>query len=445
MKFWYNVFFMLFFLGSSPYYFWRMSRRGNWQAGFQERFGRFTTRFKTAITNRHVLWIHAVSVGEVNIATQLIRALEARLPNLKIVVSTTTSTGMGELRKRLPSHIEKIYYPIDRKKYVSRALRVVSPEAVVLVEAEIWPNFLWTARSRGIPTFLVNARMSDRSFRGYRRFGFLFRQIFRSFAGVGVQNESDRERMIKIGARPEAVRVVGNLKFDGAVLLERPPLDVSTFLAQLGVQAGDPIIVAGSTHPGEEAILGRVFQKLRRDIPNLFLIVVPRHFERAKEAGKDLEAAGLRIVYRTELSPETRRTRSDVDCLLVNTTGELRYFYQPATAIFVGKSLAGEGGQNPIEPAALQKPIVFGPNMQNFQSIAEAFLRANAAVQVRDETELEAAFQSLLSDPGKREQIAARALQVVKENKGAIDRTVDMIVEHLKEEDIYVAPAPASA
>ena len=445
MKFWYNVFFMLFFVGSSPYYFWRMSRRGDWQAGFQERFGRFTTRLKQAITNRHVLWIHAVSVGEVNIATQLIRSLEARLPNLKIIVSTTTSTGMGELRKRLPSHIEKIYYPIDRKKYVSRALRVIKPEAIVLVEAEIWPNFLWTARSRGIPTFLVNARLSDRSYRGYRRYGFLFRQIFRAFAGVGVQNDSDRARLIELGSRPEAVRVVGNLKFDGAVLTERPPVNVAVLLAQLGVGPSDPIIVAGSTHAGEEAILGRVFQKLRGEFPNLFLVVVPRHFERSKEAGRDLESSGLRIVYRTELSQESRRSRSEADCLLVNTTGELRYFYQPATLIFVGKSLAGEGGQNPIEPAALRKPIIFGPNMQNFHGIAEAFLQADAAVQVKDEAALEDAFRSLLRDTTKRHAIAERALKVVKENKGAIDRTVDMIVEHLKEEDIYVAPAPATA
>ena len=444
MRFWYNVFFTLFFLSSSPYYFWRMSRRGNWQPGFQERFGKFSSRFKAALTNRHVLWIHAVSVGEVNMAMHLIRAIETRLPNLKIVVSTTTTTGMGELRKRLPSHIEKIYYPIDKRKYVSRALRVINPEAIVLVEAEIWPNFLWSARSRGIPTFLVNARLSDRSFRGYRRSGFLFRQLFRSFAGIGVQNEKDRERLIALGGRPEAVRVVGNLKFDGAVLLERPAMDVMTVLSQIGVGARDLILVAGSTHAGEEAILGRVYQKLRQEFPNLFLIVVPRHFERGKEAGQDLEAAGLRVVYRTELSAETRQSRQEVDCLLVNSTGELRYFYEPATLIFVGKSLAGEGGQNPIEPAALRKPILFGPNMQNFESIVASFLRAEAAMQVRDEFELEQAFRKLLLDPAARERMGERALQVVKENKGSIDRTVDMIVEHLKEEDIYVAPSPTS-
>lgn len=443
MRFWYNFFYTLFFLGSSPYYFWRMSRRGNWQAGFQERFGKYTTRLKTALTNRHVIWIHAVSVGEVNIATHLIRAIESRLPNLKIVVSTTTSTGMGELRKRLPSHIEKIYYPIDRRKYVSRALRVISPEAIVLVEAEIWPNFLWSARSRGIPTFLVNARLSDRSYRGYRRFGFLFRQLFRTFAGVGVQNETDRERLIALGSQPEAVRVVGNLKFDGAVLSERPAVDVMTLLGQLGVRPTDRILVAGSTHPGEEAILGRVYQKLRKEFPDLFLVVVPRHFERGKDASRDLEAAGLRIIFRTELSADVRVPREKVDCLLVNTTGELRYFYEPATLIFVGKSLAGEGGQNPIEPAALGKPILFGPNMQNFQSIVAAFLGAEAAVQVPDESGLEKSIRALLLDGDRRTRLGARALQVVKENKGSIDRTVDMIVEHLKEEEIYVAPHPA--
>ncbi len=440
MRFWYNLFFTVFFVTSSPYYFWRMYRRGNWQPGFQERFGKFSGKLKSALTNRHVLWIHAVSVGEVNIATQLIRAIETRLPNLKIVVSTTTSTGMGELRKRLPSHIEKIYYPIDRRQYVSRALRVVNPEAVVLVEAEIWPNFLWTARSRRIPIFLVNARLSDRSYRGYRRFGFLFRALFRSFAGVGVQNDQDRQRLIKLGARPEAVRVVGNLKFDGAVITEKPTIDVPTLLKKLAVPASAQVIVGGSTHAGEEAILARVFQKLRKEQPDLFLIVVPRHMERGKEAGTDVQSAGLKMVYRTEISGDTAFRPGEIGCLLVNTTGELRDFYRVASVIFVGKSLTGEGGQNPIEPAALGKPVIFGPNMQNFASITEAFLRNDAAIQVPDEKGLERALRDLLMDSQRRERLGQNALRVVKENKGSIDRTIDMIVEHLKEEDVYVAP-----
>lgn len=443
MRFWYNLVFTFFFLLSVPYYFWKMRRRGNWKAGFAERFGRYDAKLKTAITNRHVLWMHAVSVGEVNIATQLIRAIETRFPNLKIVVSTTTSTGMGELRKKLPSHIYKIYYPIDRRKYVSRAMRVLNPEAIVLVEAEIWPNFLWSARSRKIPTFLVNARLSPRSFRGYRRFGFLFRPIFRSFAGVGVQNEEDRKRLIQLGARPEAVRIVGNLKFDGAILGERPAVNIPLLLQKLGVQESDPIIIGGSTHAGEEAILARIATKLRAEFPNLFLIVVPRHFERGKEAGSDIEREGIPVTYRTEISADTNLPRGTARCLLVNTTGELRYFYPVASAIFIGKSLVGGGGQNPIEPAALAKPIVFGPNMQNFQSITDAFLRNHAAIQVQSEAELENAFRLLLRDENQRTQLGKNALRVVQENKGSIERTVDMIVEHLQDEEIYIKPPPA--
>ncbi len=210
----YNILFAFFFVLSSPYYFRRMRRRGNWRPGFRERFGHFDPNVKQALTNRQIIWMHAVSVGEVNLCTQLIRSLELRMPNIKFVVSTTTTTGMAELKKRLPYRITKIYYPIDRCKWVKRAFSVINPEAIVLVEAEIWPNFLWRARDLHIPVFLANARLSDRSYRGYRRFGFLFRPLFATFAGVGVQNEPDAARMRYIGCRPDAVKIVGNLKFE---------------------------------------------------------------------------------------------------------------------------------------------------------------------------------------------------------------------------------------
>src|SRR5437899_1781638 len=176
-----------------------MRRRGNWLPGFAERFGRYDPKFKQAITNRHVLWMHAVSVGEVNVCTQCISSLERRLPNLKIVVSTTTTTGMEILQRKLPSHISRIYYPIDHRKFVSHALNTIRPEAIVLVEAEIWPNFIWRARGMGIPLFLVNARLSDRSYPRYKLFKFIFHPLFRSFAGVGAQNESDAATLQNLG------------------------------------------------------------------------------------------------------------------------------------------------------------------------------------------------------------------------------------------------------
>src|SRR6185369_10712584 len=223
-------------------YFRRMWRRGNWRPGFNERFSNYSSNLKQALTNRQVIWLHAVSVGEVNLCTQLIRAMELRMPNIKMVVSTTTTTGMAELKRRLPTHVSKIYYPIDRRKWVRRAFAIINPEAVVLVEAEIWPNFLWRARDLKIPVFLANARLSDRSFRGYKRFGFLFRSLFESFAGVGAQNEMDAARLREIGCRPEAVHVVGNLKFDAAKLDERRVLDVRGMFRQLGIPPDAPIL-----------------------------------------------------------------------------------------------------------------------------------------------------------------------------------------------------------
>src|SRR5436190_8346964 len=259
----YNIFFALFFCASAPFYFLKMWRRGDWRRGFRQRFGRFDSKIKQALSNRQVLWIHAVSVGEVSVCTQLIRALEPRVPNLKVVVSTTTSTGMARLQRELPPHIEKIYYPIDHKKCVQRALSLIHPAAVVLIEAEIWPNFIWRLRDRRIPLFLVNARLSDRSYRGYKRFGFLFRELFGSITGTGAQNDADAARLRELGCHPEAVHVVGSMKFDAAELGERRPLDVPAMLRQLGVAEGARLLVGGSTHSGEEAVLAELFLRLR--------------------------------------------------------------------------------------------------------------------------------------------------------------------------------------
>jgi 3-deoxy-D-manno-octulosonic-acid transferase len=436
----YNLIFTLFLLLSAPYYLLRMWRRGGWKAGFAQRFGRHDGKLKQALTNRHVLWLHAVSVGEVNVCTQLIKALEPRLPNLKIVVSTTTSTGMAELRRKLPNHIEKIYYPIDRRTWVRRAINIIRPEAVILVEAEIWPNFIWRLRSLRIPVFLVNARLSDRSYRGYRRFRFLFRPLFASFAGVGTQNEDDAARLRILGCRPEAVQVVGNLKFDAAKLDVQRDLDVPDMLQRLGVKPKSAILVAGSTHPGEEAVLAEQFLRLRRLHPSLFLIVVPRHFERSREVGRELEARGVRFVYRSEITGSQQFDPGTIDSLVVNTTGELRLFYEHADIVFVGKSLVAHGGQNPIEPGSLAKPMVFGPNMENFAAITSAFLREEGAMQVRDATELESVLDILLSDPARRQRMGRNALRVVRENQGGIERTVDMILRHLEGGDLYIAP-----
>jgi 3-deoxy-D-manno-octulosonic-acid transferase len=302
---------------------------------------------------------------------------------------------------------------------------------VVLVEAEVWPNFIWRARAMGVPLFLVNARLSERSFRGYKRFGFLFRPLFASLTGVGVQSNEDAVRVRELGCSPEAIHVVGSLKYDAARLDERLPLDVPSLLRRLGVPPEARLLVGGSTHAGEEALLAEQFLRLRSRFPDLFLVLVPRHFERSKEVGRELKQRGVKFVYRSKIIATTSFEPGELDCLLVNTTGELRYFYEQATVIFVGKSLTAQGGQNPIEPGALGKAMVFGPHMQNFAEVSARFLAGNGAVQVRDAAGLEKALAELFGDEAARRQLGSNALKVVRENLGAIERTVNMIVQRL--------------
>ena len=435
----YNILFLIFFALSSPYYFWRLRRRGNWLQNFGQRFAIYDAALKQALTNRHVIWIHAVSVGEVNLCTRLIHALEPHIPNAKFVVSCTTTTGMEELRRRLPARISKIYYPIDRRKYVRRALATINPEAIILVEAEIWPNFLWRAADVGIPVFLANARLSDRSFPRYKKFGFLFRPLFKSFKRVGCQSAEDAQRLREVGCRERAVHVVGNLKFDAAkISAGESKLDVRGLLRQIGVADDAPVLVAGSTHDGEEILLADIARRLREKFPKLFLVLVPRHFERCKDLGRELQARGEKFMFRSEILPETRLEPGTLDCLLVNTTGELKFFYEPATVVFIGKSLTATGGQNPIEPAALGKPVVFGPNMQNFGDIVRIFNQKKAVEQVIDVAELEHVLRKLLADTQLRAALGSAAHDVVAENLGAVNRTVELILPHLESRGVWI-------
>jgi 3-deoxy-D-manno-octulosonic-acid transferase len=436
MRFGYNILFVIFFWLSAPYYFLKMWRRGNWRAGFGQRFARYSPELKTALAKRPVLWLHAVSVGEVGVCWQLIRALEPQLPAFQILVSTTTSTGMAELQRLLPPHVQRLYYPADFAGAVRRAMKAIQPRAIILVEAELWPNFLCQAIDARRPLFLVNARISDSSLRNYRFFGFFFRPIFARFSGVGCQQPDDARRMIELGFRADAVRVTGNLKFDAAQPGPRTGLDVPALLRQIGVGEKALLLVAGSTHAGEEAILAEMLPRLRRRFPDLFLVLVPRHFERTKEVVRELEARGVKFICRSDIPAGSAVAPGQLECLLVNSTGELKFFYEQAAVVFVGKSLTARGGQNPIEPAALGKPVIFGPNMQNFASAAQAFLGSQAAVQVQSAAELEEALAALLADERRRSELGSRARQAVQQNLGATERTVRLILE-----GIYPAPA----
>lgn len=433
----YNILLTLGMILISPFYMVKLWKRGNWQKGFGQRFGKFDNKIKQAVTNSHVVWVHGVSVGEANISINLVQHLTALNPLTKFVVSTTTTTGMGELVKKLPLHVSKIYYPIDRKKFVNRSMGTIRPELIILVEAEIWPNFLWRAQRRRIPVMLINARISKNSFKNYKRFGFIFRPLFREFVMVGAQNEEDKKRLVELGCRESAVHVTGPIKFDLTSLPAQTRINVDKLLETIGIKKNTPILLGGSTHPGEEKILGNVFLKLKKQFPSLFLIIVPRHFERSGSVGAEMRDLGIKCNFRSSISSmkeasDSRRS----DCLIVNSTGELMNFYKVATVVFVGKSLCGEGGgQNPIEPASLGLPIVFGPLMQNFQDIARDMVHNGAAARADNEQILAETLEQLFLSPSTRQAMGAAGIEITKEKQGALAKTLDLIEANFPEFD----------
>lgn len=432
MRFVYNVLFTIFFCVSLPYYVLRLLRRGNWQKGFGERFGWYGADLRQRLSGQTVIWFHAVSVGEVNLCALLVQSFGERLKDWTIVVSTTTTTGMGELERKLPESVLKIYYPVDFAPVVNRALGVINPRLVVLVEAEIWPNLLWRLADRSVPTFLVNARLSDRSARRYGQFGFLFRRIFSSFAGVGVQNETDARSVVSVGCDPKRTVVTGNLKFDAVDLDTRHSLNPAEIIRWAGALPGAPVLLGSSTHAGEERLLGEIFLRLRDTVPNLFLVIVPRHFERGAEVLKDLSRLGIRTALRSKYDTQLESSSERGECLVVDSTGELRFFYDEATVVFVGKSLLAHGGQNPIEAAAAGCAVVVGPHMENFRAITKTFLSAQGMVRVKDAAALTTELQRLLSDPNEAALLGGQGRAVVDRNRGAVARTVAMIEPNLK-------------
>jgi 3-deoxy-D-manno-octulosonic-acid transferase len=427
MRLLYNILFPVFFLLSAPYYFWKLVRRGNWRTGFGQRFGAYGG-LREKLKGKRVLWLHAVSVGEANLAVQLVKLMQPHHRDWTVVVSTITTTGMGELERKMPTDVHRVYYPIDWLPFVKSAFRVLNPAAIVLVEAEIWPNLFWQAKNTNVPVHLINARLSENSFNGYRRYAFLFKPLFRSLRAAGVHNETDAERLAELGCDRKAIIVTGNMKFDGTAATDADTIDARALLREIGVPDEAPVLVAGSTFEGEEELLCKLLPQWRQEHPDLFLVLVPRHFERASAVLENIKPMNLRISRRTAMNAEAENP----DVLLVDTTGELKAFYEVATLVFVGKSLTAQGGQNPIEPAALGRAMVFGPFMQNFKPVVQSLLEAKAAIQVKDETELARKVSVLLGNPEQCAALGMAARAVVEGNKGATQRTAELIGQTLR-------------
>jgi 3-deoxy-D-manno-octulosonic-acid transferase len=406
-----------------PGYFVKMIRRGGYREKFGQRVGIYDGEVRNRLSNHRPTWLHAVSVGEVNLALKLANALRALEPDLHCVLTTTTTTGFALARKSAPPWIEVMYTPLDYWPIMRRAFSVIRPARIVLVEAEVWPNLAAAAHARRIPLALVNARLSPRSEGRYRRFRFFIAPTFRLLDLICVPEQQDVERWAALGVARDRIRVTGSIKYDPDV-----QADSHTVAASVS-DAFTPdriVLFGGSTHRGEEEIMAGVFLRLRKQFPTLRLFIAPRHVERLQEIRAQLSALPLRVMLASEALTSDA---ADVDCMLLDTTGELQRWYGIATVVFIGKSLTAHGGQNPVEPILAGKPVVFGPHMENFATLAKTLVANNAAMQVNDTDSLERTIGELLRDSEARQRLVQNAHAALNEHKGGTARTARRIHE----------------
>jgi 3-deoxy-D-manno-octulosonic-acid transferase len=429
IRFIYNLFWpigLLFFL---PGYFVKMIRRGGYREKFGQRLGTYDDELRVRLSKRESTWLHAVSVGEVNIALKLAHALRALEPDLRCVLTTTTTTGFALANKNAPPWIEVIYTPLDYWPIMRRAFSVIRPTRILLVEAEVWPNLVALAHEHRIPTILVNARLSPRSERRFRRFRFFVAPTFRLLNLVCAQEPDDVDRWVAIGVARDRIRAVGSIKYD-------PDGGGQGLEAQESAQQADfnhaaresPVLFGGSTHRGEEEILASIFLRLRQRFPSLRLFIAPRHVERLREIRAQFGALPMRVTLASEVVRQLP-DESDADCIVLDTTGDLHRWYAIATIVFMGKSLTARGGQNPVEPIIAGKPVVFGPHMENFATLAKALVLKKGAIQVADMDSLELTIAELLRDSEARQLLVQRAREVLSEHQGATARAAALIHE----------------
>ena len=421
----YNLFFPLVFVALLPGFLLRMLRRGGYREKFRQRLGRYSPEERARLARGEWIWLHSISVGETLLALKLARQIREREPGKCIALSVTTSTGFAVAQPHANDWLEIIYNPLDAPWIVRAALDAVRPVRLIFIEA-IWPNLLAAAQRRGLPvTFLP--RLSPRSAARFRRARFFTGPIFRLLDALAAAEPEDREAWQALGVDPARLHVTGNAKFDAAAPTGGRTAEFRALLRDLGVPDDAPILLGGSTFPGEERILADALRKLRAQWPALFLILVPRHVERAAAILAELEPTGLRLAVRSRLSTRNQKPETS-DALLVDTTGELRDWYTLATVVFIGKSLTATGGQNPVEPVLAGRPVIFGPHMENFAPIVARWLAGDAAVQVRDAAELRAQLATLFADAPRRAQLAERARAIAAIHSGATERAVGVLL-----------------
>lgn len=378
-----------------------------------ERFGNVPSR------GDQPLWIHSVSVGETVAIAPLVRLLLERQPGLPILMTTMTPTGAERVKDLFGEQVQHLYCPYDLPHALSRFMQRINPRALIVVETELWPNVVEACRSRNVPVLLANARLSARSAKGYAKFSALTRPMLQSLSRVAAQNQTDGNRFVELGLPPENLVVTGSVKFDVTV-----PDSAKLEALDLKVLWGHdrPVIVAGSTHDGEETMLLDLYARLLDKIPDLLMVLVPRHPERFTAVNTLAGERGFKVTRRSSDEPD-----AETQIYLGDTMGDLLMLYASADLAFVGGSLIERGGHNPLEPAAMAKPVIMGEHVFNFAVICEALKEAGGLVQVGTLDELEQQSLSVLKDPQRAAQLGTAAAAFVKENQGALERLYQQV------------------
>jgi 3-deoxy-D-manno-octulosonic-acid transferase len=414
----YDIGFFIF----SVFYLPTLIFKGKLHRSFGERFGAYSKEKLAALGScKDAIWIQAVSVGEVALCRSLIPALKERFPANSIVFSTITKTGNELARKLFSKDAVIIYFPLDFSFVVRKAVSLIRPKVYVMVETEIWPNLLKTLSAQGVRTILINGRISDRSFGKYELARPFLKKTLEGIGAFCMQSETDARRIIALGAPEEKVRVTGTMKFDVDLVSAGSGEGMR---ALLGLGNGDELIVAGSTHNGEEDAVLSAFKRLSKDFPNLRLLIAPRHVERASSVAHAVQRSGFVPVKVSKLAgPPAGISR----VFILDTIGRLNEAFSIASLVFIGGSLVKHGGQNPLEPAAFGKPVLFGPHMFNFRSVVDVLMANDAAVQLKEGEDLFEKMFSLLNDRNRMRDLGWNAKRALTANRGATLRNIEAI------------------
>ena len=426
MRFLYDIFFLIF----SFFYLPLFLIKGKHKEGFSERFGAVPIAVKEGLSDKEVIWIHAVSVGEMLQAVRLADALRKRVTNSRFVLTATTATGLEIAKKFKKNEDFALCFPLDFRASVRAFVGSISPKAVIILETEIWPNLLKELSDHKIPFFILNGRISDRAFPKYQLVKFFLKPILNSFKYINTQDDLMRRRFIALGAATEKVFVTGNMKYDWA-----PPSvndeEVEKIRNNFKTE-GTILCIAGSTHEGEEEILFDVYKSLKAKHHAFKLMIAPRHLNRtesihAQAFRRDISLRNVSALLRSS----ARAVLKEGEVLLLDKMGLLANLYRIADFVFVGGSLVPYGGHNLIEPAFFEKPVVFGNFMQNFKEMAEMFKKSGAAEEVRSQEELKNIFSRLIEDISYRQKLGIAAKKMIALNSGATERNIQTVMQNL--------------